>query len=302
MTARPRPFKATHCYADNRLNPKTLVAMRHHSLWTTLACWAVACLLWLPAAARAGDAHAELYRSVGLDAHFATLWRQIDDTYRALPKAGAGTRADIDSARFQQRFGPEALREHVLAGWREQLSGDDITVAALWHESALGHTLSQRELEAVELKPATLTVFLRELRDAPPPASRLTLLRRLDQAVGASAAATDLGGHIELAAVAARQANGQAPAAAPTPAQVAETQRRDRNFIQALLRQEVLRTNLYIYRDADEADLLAYLAFAESPAGARFYRSTLRALGEAIEAGSAELQASLSGQNQQASR
>ncbi|MGB0867170.1 MAG: hypothetical protein ACPGSC_11710 [Granulosicoccaceae bacterium] len=248
--------------------------------------------------------HTSLYQQAGLDQHFENLWREIDAEYRSLPKRQVAPAVDEKvQEHIRQQFDPAHLKSTILEFWQNQLSSADVSVISQWLGSATGRKLTLAEIDAsLSNDDAQYSRYLADLKNSPPTKLRIDLLRRLDKSVRASAASTDLGIHINLAAVTAQHAAGLAPADANTPEQQAKSHESDRAFIRAMMRQSTLKYNLFTYRHLDDQALREYIGFAESPAGENYHRSTFFAVREAMNKATLELERLLLGQNQQASR
>lgn len=254
--------------------------------------------------AQADTSQASLYRQSGLDQQFAHLWQQIHTEYKLLPKKLADTRIDLSvKTTIKEEFSESRIKESILEFWGEHLTIADIQAISEWLASATGRKITLAEINAsILVEEQAFPQYLGSLKDNPPSKTRIDLLRLLDKAVRTSAASTDMGIHINLAAVTAQHASGQAPADAESPSEQAKSLEKDRGLIRAMLRQEVLKFNLFTYRHINNSELRDYISFAESASGAHYHESTFFAVRNALSKATLELQQQLQGQRQRTSR
>ncbi len=120
------------------------------------------------------------------------------------------------------------------------------------------------EAAAESSTPASRRSFEASLKSDPPKATRVDILRRLDDAMNM----TGLQVRIVAGILNAMSAGMGAQMPANLDAQTAAFTAR----IRPVLANNVLVHNLYVYRDADDADLEDYVAAAQQPAVAWFNR------------------------------
>ncbi len=238
----------------------------------------------------------QLYLQTGLDQQMLSLWTEVDAEYKALQKKAIKTTADQSasaSSLIQSHFSELALRKTIIATWQQQLGQSDIEQISQWLSSVKGKAITQAEIEAALSSDDEYATYFSALKNDPPSKARMQLLRQLDKAVHGSAASTDLGIQINLAAYNARLGAGLAPDEAISPAQQASAHEQDRSLIQAIIGQDLLRHNLFSYRDIIDDSLRDYIAFANSPSGQRFHQSTFSATRAALQHASQKLQSAL---------
>lgn len=278
--------------------------MMRLSRWTAPFSLIAALLLASPVTALSATSPALLYQQAGLDQHFDHLWQQIETEYKLLPKNRNDAALELTVEKtIEDEFSESNIKESILAFWQKHMEPSDIQEISDWLASATGRKITLAEINASILESdQELMQYLGNLKSAPPSKTRIDLLRLLDKAVRSSAASADLGIHINLAAVTAQHASGQAPADAQSVAEQAKSLESDRGFIRAMLRQEVLKFNLFTYRHISDDALRDYISFAESAAGEKYHKSTFFAVRDALSKATLELQQQLQGQRQQASR
>lgn len=215
----------------------------------------------------------------------------VDDQVRALAENlvhAAVTRAEdlapetgaalIDAARAAAAEAP--LLEAAEASFAERSEGSALLEPAeRFLASDLGRRLRAFEEQLdTELAEDALDSFIDELFAAPVPIARVRLLERLALATrGAQIAAdTEAIAARVIARAVARSAGGTDEALAQ------EMKRIDRASTRtaATLRAQSTVLMQYVYRDATDADLADYVAFAESPEGAWIVEATRRTLAD----------------------
>lgn len=275
-----------------------------HSRWTAPFSLTLALFFSAPLLAQSGTSQAFLYQQAGLDQHFEHLWQQVDTEYKLLPKKQADTSIDLSvQMTIKKEFSESRIKDSILEFWGQHLVATDIRAISEWLASPAGQKITLAEINASTLiDEQAYAQYMASLKNNPPSKTRIDLLRFLDKAVRASAASTDMGIHINLAAATAQHASGQAPENAEALSEQAKSLERDRGFIRAMLRQEVLKFNLFTYRHINNSELRDYISFAESASGASYHESTFFAVRDAMNKATLELQQQLQGQKQQTSR
>jgi hypothetical protein len=263
---------------------------------------AACCLAWallLPwaAAAAVTDAAAldALMRASGLWKQLGELAPQMAagaEASRAQDKAeGRSPVSDAEFARMKREmaraYSPERMRARVAAELGRSLDDADLPAVMAWLESPLGRRLTRLE-EAESAEPLTpdrdaqLKRFAASL-----PEARMARLKRLAAATSAGDAGASM-----MINVVVGIAHGAALASPARDTAAVEALRRRLNEQRAAIVEAATRTALrqyaHAYRDVPDADLDAYLAFVESPAGLRYHDAAMVALDKAMAQGSYE--------------
>ena len=262
------------------------------ALLAGFALWAA--LLPLSAFAAITDTAAvdELMRASGLWKQLGELAPQMAagaDHSRAQEKAaGRAMVSDGDFERMKREmvraYSPERMRARVSAELARQMDPADLPAVMTWLGSPLGKRLTRlEEAEAAEPLTPERDAAIKRFAAALPEA-RAARLQRLAAAMSAGEAGASM-----MINVVVGIAHGAA-LAAPTrdTGPVEELRRRlteQRPAIVEAATRTAVRQFAHAYRDVEDADLDAYLAFAESPAGLRYHDASLVALDKAMAQG-----------------
>jgi hypothetical protein len=155
-----------------------------------------------------------------------------------------------------------------------------------------------QKLIALESNPApsreTLTAFAEEQRQAPPPPARAELFKRLEAAVGATRQASEIVLVTARAMMqgAASTGGGQVPDLEGKLGQL-------RANLEPTLRDNLLLSMAYTYRQASDEELTAYTALYESPHGRWFTDNIFLALRDGFQADSERFGARIAERAQQ---
>lgn len=179
-----------------------------------------------------------------------------------------------------ESFPPDSLRQRL----RERFAADfnEPHLRALLAD--ISGPVAQRMI-ALEAQggddEAGLTQFLEKQRQTPLPEPRQALFRRLEAAVGASRQAT------EITLVTARaMMQGAGAAGGQSVADLEGELAKMRATLEPRMREGLLLSLAYTYRDASDEDLAAYAAIYESPHGKWFMDNIYQALREDFQANS----------------
>jgi hypothetical protein len=178
-------------------------------------------------------------------------------------------------------YAPSSLRGSLRAEIAKRLSSAEIAAALAWLDSPTG-----RKLTALEEKAASLDVQQRLESAAqsgipPQSAARTKMLNRLVQATRADEVAASV-----LIETSIGLGEGLALYGPESPEATLATLRREmeseRAQLVSQLHQQTFAAFALVYADATDAELAALLAFATSPAGARYHGVTSRAFANSL--------------------
>jgi hypothetical protein len=179
-------------------------------------------------------------------------------------------------------YDPAAMKRTMAARLRKDLDPADIDAAMAWLNSPLGRRITLLEEEHSTPEAMQRMQAWVQAQKTPPPAPRMELIRRFDQAIGVTEFTVASIKHSQLAMVAAATATRSAAEQRTAFDKVNEVfVQRHAEFTQTVV-QQTLPHMLYIYRSLTDAELGQYIAFAASPVGKRYHDATKAALDDAI--------------------
>ena len=188
----------------------------------------------------------------------------------------------------REGFGAEAMLADVERELPRMLTAGDMQTAIAWLETDVGRRVTRVEEEASRtLDSPQYEAYLRTLKDKPLADARVRLLRELLEVTDGVEFAIQLAQATAFGV--AFGMNSTLPRERRIPAQ--ELRRRveeamSRDDLAGTTAQAMLEINAFTYRDANDADLLAYLAFLKTPAGQKYVKAFNEVLLTAISAAS----------------
>lgn len=194
-------------------------------------------------------------------------------------KVGPEVREAISKALLES-FPPETFRQAMRAAFKT-----DYNEAYLRAMVADASQPAIQKLIALEAssqpKPEELAAFVGKLQQTPLPPGRLQLLGRLDDAAGISRQTVDI-----ALLTAKSMMQGLSTESGHSMAEATDKIEAMRAQLGEKMRQAILFTLAYLYRDVGDTDLAAYAKLYESPHGAWFIGKVYQALRGEIQAGS----------------
>ncbi len=243
-------------------------------------CLFVCLLLTMPAAA---DVHLQLYQAAGWPqqrAHFSAALNAAQERYRgSLPPAVFQVLLDNSNRRFE----PRAIDQRAQASLRMEMA--DPAPALQFFQSPLGRKVVAAELFATRSE--QLAQHANGVPRYQPSATRRLLVRHLAQALPAEEAGAEVS--LALAGVAADSLSQMLPGlfAGGSAQLLLESQR------QQLIEQigtDLDNTLLHVYRELSDAELEAFVEFAQSAAGQAYYQAALAAIRAGLAVGQSAAQ------------
>jgi hypothetical protein len=252
-------------------------------------------LLMLPAVAHAQNQNKliqSLYLKSGIDKQVRQLPLLIrssvaqaletDDRINDLPRH---TKSAI-SGSVQEAFSPERIKKTILKEVAATMTVKDLNNVLNWLDSPLGKKCTR--LEEAASTPDTLSEvqkFAARLKQAPPAANRLDILRRLDAAVKATETNVEIAMNTQLAVAFAVVKSLPQEQQGPLK-DIAAQLEKNRPQIKAMMKSQTLLFALYAYQDLTNAELEKYIRFATSPAGTKYHGATISGFKKALLDGS----------------
>jgi hypothetical protein len=205
-----------------------------------------------------------------------------DDRINQLPRH---TKSAI-SGSVHDAFAPERLRNIIIKEVKKYMTVKDLNKALKWLDSPLGKKCTR--LEEAASTPETLSKvqkFAAQLQQTPPPANRLDILRRLDDAVKATETNVEITMNAQLAVAFAIVKSLPLEQQGPLEDITAQLEK-NRPQVEAVMKSQTLLFALYTYQNLTNAELEKYIQFATSPAGTKYHVATISGFKKALLDGS----------------
>jgi hypothetical protein len=246
----------------------------------------------LAAEAQAADRLPELMRLTGLDKAFDQVAPAIKTGIRqALPNSpmSAATRekvlAGMEPA-ADAAFAPETLRREFQLAMEGRLSNADLDGIFAFHRSPLGVRITALEKasqgaaaqgQVAKMAPA----LLQRLKDEP---ERAKVLVQMDSSLRLTELSAGIAFNTGRAVAVGMAAADERTAALPDEAIAAidTALQKMRPALTAQLKEQILLSLAFTYRDASIPDLRRYLVFLTSPVGKKFYGAIAPAMNKVL--------------------
>ena len=234
-----------------------------------------------------------LYQRAALGEQVAAIAPQIRDAIDATFAQHGDDHAPADALQdritltINSAFSTDAGEAAMLTELDRQLDEADRIRVLAWLESPLGMRILSAEQGAVHSSMAEYDAFLDEMANTPPSEQRLSVLKELDNTLGATEAGARLLMQLDLAiSVAERGASDDTPLAWEnlTDATIPSL-----SEYAAAVETHVLHHHLFAFRELSTREIKQYIAFASSPSGARYVLAVQRGLERALSNGTWQL-------------
>jgi hypothetical protein len=205
-----------------------------------------------------------------------------DDRIKEMPRH---TKLAI-SGSVQQAFSPERFKQTIIKEVKSSMTVKDLDTVLKWLDSPLGKKLTR--LEEAASTPETLSEvkkFATRLKQSPPAATRLNILRKLDAAVKATETNVEIAMNTQLA-VAFAVVKSLPEEQQGSFEDIAAQLKKNRPQIEAVMKSQTLIFSLYTYQSLSDGELEAYIRFATSPAGVKYHGATISGFKKALLDGS----------------
>jgi hypothetical protein len=205
-----------------------------------------------------------------------------DDRINDLPRH---TKSAI-SGSVQEAFSAERFKKTIIKEVTASMTVKDLDKVLKWLDSPLGKKCTR--LEESASTPETLSEvkkFATRLKQAPPAANRLDILRRLDAAVKATETNVEIAMNTQLAVAFAVVKSLPLEQQGPLK-DIAAQLEKNRPQIEAVMKSQTLIFALYTYQNLTNGELEAYIQFATSPAGVKYHGATISGFKKALLNGS----------------
>ena len=194
-----------------------------------------------------------------------------DENLRRLPRSVvSGIRSLITEA-----FAPELLKTEIIREMEAGMEDEHVRRVLEWLNSGLGR--KRTAVEEAASRPDSLSqtqLMAAQIRTSPLPPDRLNLLRRLDQAMGATETFVSLALNTQIAVASAIVAS--LPPEQQQPLSELKTQiERTRPQLESAINAYVLASFLYTYQTLSNPEIRAYINFASSRTGKVYHEATV---------------------------
>jgi hypothetical protein len=190
------------------------------------------------------------------------------------------------SGSVQEAFSPERIKKTIIKEVKSSMTVKDLDTVLAWLDSPLGKKCTR--LEEAASTPETLAEvkkFAARLKQSPPAARRLNILRRLDAAVKATQTNVEIAMNTQLAVAFAVVKSLPQEQQGPLK-DIAAQMEKNRPQVETAMKSQTLLFALYTYQSLSNAELEKYIRFATSPAGTKYHGATISGFKKALLNGS----------------
>ena len=185
-----------------------------------------------------------------------------------------------------EAFAPESLKKAVVAELKEKLTVQDIKEVLKWLDSPLGKNCTRLEESAFTPEAmAEMQQYAAQIKNSPPTAERLDVLRKFDSAIKATESSVEIAINQQVAIALAITATLPLEQQRPL-ADIKREIEKTRPQVEAAIRLDTLISLLYTYRSLTESQIQQYIAFVTSPAGSKYQSVSTAAFKKALLDGS----------------
>lgn len=243
-------------------------------VWLVCAVW----LSWPRPAPAAGDPAAqaaELLALSGLEAQLESLPPQVLQGIEASPLKLESDLGGKLAALVQREYAPERVRREIVSRLSSEIDADRAARSIAWLRSPAGVRLRRAEEAASTPEAlADMEAFARRLALSGPSPERLALANRIEAASESTELVLDTIFSTALAVALTLGATSERPA---TAEEIMAEFEAPRAQMRSQIRETVLISYLYTYRELTDPELGAYAAFLESDPGRWYSRALSRA-------------------------
>lgn len=167
------------------------------------------------------------------------------------------------------------------------LADDEVIEVLGWYASEAGQRVTASEV-ATSTKYSTpagvaeIEAFMNNLNTTPPSKERIALLQRLDNAIHATDFLVGTTLNTTVAFIKAMQKTLPESAQKNDGQNIEVELEKQSALMKPIMAGATIQSFLFSYKDVSDEDIMAYIAFCESPAGSKFYQSSLGALKDTL--------------------
>lgn len=242
-----------------------------------------------------GSAHAadkrslvtEVMRASGLELQLGQTTRSINESLKKAEESGKATPEQREIGEVMlQSFGTQTILGSVGKQLADQLSESELQKVLSWYEGNPGQKLSKLENQLSDPEKAKdLVEFAKQAQEKPIPEARQALYQSLDKATLTTQTTVDMQLNSRVAMVKAMNKTAKSEKKL-SDAEINEKIEAQRPQATSFMQQINMVKFAYLYKDVSDKDVNAYLEFAESDVGKKYFKARSRALDAAMQEGS----------------
>jgi hypothetical protein len=247
-------------------------------------------LVFAAGLAQAADKRAlasEVMRVSGLEQQLAQTTRSINDSLKKAEESGKATPEQREiGAVMLEAFGTENILAAVGKQLADQLNEGELQKVLSWYEGDPGQKLIRLENQLADPEKAKeLVEFAKQAEQNPIPEARQSLYKKIDKATLTTETTVDMQLNSRVAMVKAMNKTAKSEKKL-TDAEIKEKIESQRPKAMEFMQQINQIKFAYLFKDVPESDLAAYVKFAESDVGSKYFKARSKALDAAMQEGS----------------
>ncbi len=247
-------------------------------------------LVFATGLAQAADKRAlasEVMRVSGLEQQLGQTTRSIKDSLKKAEESGKATPEQREiGAVMLEAFGTETILATVGKQLADQLNEGELRKVLSWYEGDPGQKLIRLENQLADPEKAKdLVEFAKQAEQNPIPEARQSLYKKIDKATLTTETTVDMQLNSRVAMVKAMNKTAKSEKKL-TDAEINEKIESQRPKAMEFMQQINLIKFGYLFKDVSDSDVAAYVKFAESDVGRKYFKARSKALDAAMQEGS----------------
>ncbi|MGB7290083.1 MAG: hypothetical protein WBC62_08335 [Candidatus Macondimonas sp.] len=247
-------------------------------------------LVFATGLAQAADKRAlasEVMRVSGLEQQLGQTTRSIKESLKKAEESGKATPEQREiGAVMLEAFGTETILTTVGKRLADQLNEGELQKVLSWYEGNPGQKLIRLENQLADPEKAKeLVDFARQTEQTPIPEARKSLYKKIDKATLTTETTVDMQLNSRVAMVKAMNKTASSEKKL-TDTEIKEKIESQRPKAMEFMQQINQIKFGYLFKDVSDSDLAAYLKFAESDVGSKYFKARSQALDVAMQEGS----------------
>ncbi|MGB2942143.1 MAG: hypothetical protein WBB04_01400 [Candidatus Macondimonas sp.] len=247
-------------------------------------------LVFVTGLAQAADKRAlasEVMRVSGLEQQLGQTTRSIKDSLKKAEESGKATPEQREiGAVMLEAFGTETILATVGKQLADQLNEGELRKVLSWYEGDPGQKLIRLENQLADPEKAKdLVEFAKQTEQNPIPEARQSLYKKIDKATLTTETTVDMQLNSRVAMVKAMNKTAKSEKKL-TDAEINEKIESQRPKAMEFMQQINLIKFGYLFKDVSDSDVAAYVKFAESDVGRKYFKARSEALDAAMQEGS----------------